>query len=104
MTHFVILSRSPGTLAAERDEAEFERRCADAMRARLGVAEPVVEKVLANLSERARETLTDEIELLGPTPLREVEQAQTEVVALIRRLEEEGTITMSRGAEGGLVE
>ena len=77
------------------------KRLAYAMK---GVAEPVVEKVLANLSERARETLTDEIELLGPTPLREVEQAQTEVVALIRRLEEEGTITMSRGVEGGLVE
>lgn len=77
------------------------KRLAYAMK---GVPEPVAEKVLSNLSERARETLTDEIELLGPTPLREVEQAQTEVVALIRRLEEDGTITMSRGGEGGLVE
>lgn len=77
------------------------KRLAYAMK---GVPEAVTEKVLTNLSERARETLTDEIELLGPTPLRDVEQAQTEVVALIRRLEEEGAITMSRGGEGGLVE
>jgi flagellar motor switch protein FliG len=77
------------------------KRLAYAMK---GVPAPVRDKVLTNLSERARETLTEEIELLGPTPLREVEAAQTEVVALIRRLEEDGTIVTSRGGDGGLVE
>ena len=76
------------------------KRLAYAMK---GVAEPVADKVLTNLSERARETLVEEIELLGPTPLREVEEAQTEIVALIRRMEEEGTITTARG-DDGLVE
>lgn len=77
------------------------KRLAYAMK---GVGEPVADKVLSNLSERARETLTEEVELLGPTPLREVEHAQTEIVALIRRLEEEGTITTARGGDEGLVE
>ncbi len=77
------------------------KRLAYAMK---GVPEPVTDKILSNLSERARETLVEEIELLGPTPLREVEQAQTEVVSLIRRLEEEGTITTARGGDEGLVE
>ena len=77
------------------------KRLAYAMK---GVPDAVADKVLSNLSERARETLVEEIELLGPTPLREVEQAQTEVVALIRRLEEEGTITTARGGDDGLVE
>ena len=69
-----------------------------------GVPPAVRDKVFANLSERARETLAEEVELLGPTPLREVEAAQTEIVAVIRRLEEEGTITTSRDADGGMVE
>jgi flagellar motor switch protein FliG len=77
------------------------KRLAYAMK---GVPPSVNEKVFANLSERARETLAEEVELLGPTPLREVEAAQSEVVALIRRLEEEGAITTTRGTDGGMVE
>ena len=41
------------------------KRLAYAMK---GVADAVSEKVLSNLSERARETLVEEIELLGPVP------------------------------------
>lgn len=77
------------------------KRLAYAMK---GVGQAVTEKVFANLSERATETLTEEIELLGPTRIRDVEEAQGEVVALIRRLEEEGTITTARGGDGEMVE
>lgn len=77
------------------------KRLAYAMK---GVQPAVRDKVFANLSERAAETLAEEIDLLGPQPLREVEAAQTEIVARIRSLEEEGAITTSRGGEGGLVE
>ncbi len=77
------------------------KRLAYAMK---GVGQAVTEKVFANLSERATETLTEEIELLGPTRIRDVEEAQSEVVALIRRLEEEGTITTARGGDGEMVE
>lgn len=77
------------------------KRLAFAMK---GVGPQVAEKVYGNLSERARETLVEEVELLGPTPLREVEAAQTEVVTTIRRLEEEGAITTTRGTDGGMVE
>lgn len=69
-----------------------------------GTSETVRDKIFNNLSERASETLAEEVDLLGPVPLSDVGAAQTEVVALIRRLEDEGTITTSRGGEGQLVE
>lgn len=69
-----------------------------------GVGEEVREVVLRNLSERARETLLEEMETLGAVRVRDVEEAQAKVVAVIRRLDEEGKIVMRGDAEGGLVE
>jgi flagellar motor switch protein FliG len=64
-----------------------------------GVREDVAEKVLGNMSERAAATLRDEISLLGPTRLKQVEEAQGNIVKVIRRLEEAGQIVISRGGE-----
>jgi flagellar motor switch protein FliG len=69
-----------------------------------GVRQDVKDKVLKNLSDRARETLLEEIDVLGPAKLKDVEAAQSEVVSQIRKLDEEGKITMRRDAEGGFVE
>ena len=64
----------------------------------------VREAVVRNLSERARESLAEEIELLGPVRVTDVEAAQTEVVRHIRKLEQDGAITISRAGEGDFVE
>lgn len=69
-----------------------------------GVADEVRATVERNLSGRARETLQEEIELLGPVRIREVEEAQTEVVRHIRQLEEDGAIVINRGGEGEFIE
>ena len=45
-----------------------------------GVRPDVRDKVVRNLSERAAENLTEEIELLGPVRTRTVEEAQAKVV------------------------
>ncbi len=68
-----------------------------------GVAQDVVNAIERNLSERARETLAEERDLLGPVRVSEVEAAQTEVVRRIRALEADGTIVISRGKEGELI-
>ncbi|QBI21235.1 flagellar motor switch protein FliG [Egibacter rhizosphaerae] len=68
-----------------------------------GVADEVKDVILRNLSERARATLEEELELLGPVRVKEVEEAQTEIVQKIRQLEEEGQIVIQRG-EGEFVE
>jgi flagellar motor switch protein FliG len=68
-----------------------------------GVAAVVRNKVMKNMSERAAESLGEEIELLGPVRVQAVEEAQTEVVRVIRQLEEEGQIVVRRGAEDEFV-
>ncbi|GHS90066.1 flagellar motor switch protein FliG [Cellulomonas hominis] len=64
-----------------------------------GVGEEVRDKILRNLSERARENLVEEIELLGPVRLSQVEDARAGIVQTIRRLEESGQIVIRREGE-----
>jgi flagellar motor switch protein FliG len=68
-----------------------------------GVADVVRDKVLNNLSSRARENLLDEIELLGSVRMTDVEEAQGEVLEVVRGLEESGEIVINRGG-GDFVE
>ena len=59
----------------------------------------VRQKVMGNLSERAAGNLSEEIDLLGPVRLRDVEEARDNVVKVIRALEEAGQIVVSRSAD-----
>src|ERR671927_1114949 len=68
-----------------------------------GVRQGVRDKVVRNLSERAGENLIDEIEMLGAVRLRQVEEAQAKIVAVIRTLEEQGVLTISRGGDDEFV-
>ena len=68
-----------------------------------GVTDEVRDTVLRNLSERARENLVEEIELLGPVRLSQVEEARAGIVQAIRRLEESGQITVRREGEDEFV-
>jgi flagellar motor switch protein FliG len=52
-----------------------------------------------NLSERARVTVLEEMDLLGQIRLRDVEEAQTAVVRKVRELEQQGVIIVARGKE-----
>lgn len=63
-------------------------------------SEEVKDKVLHNMSERARDMITEEMEFMEPVRLRNVEEAQQKIVAVIRRLEEAGEIIVSRGGGG----
>jgi len=64
----------------------------------------VREKIFRNMSQRAGEHLREEMELLGPQRVSVVEEAQQRVVASIRRLEEEGRLTIARAGEEEIVE
>ncbi len=72
---------------------------ADLATALKGVSEDVRDKVTRNLSERGRENLLEEIDLLGPVRVKMVEEAQTKIVAVIRSLEDSGQIEIQRGAD-----
>lgn len=59
--------------------------------------EAVWQKVLANVSKRMADTLRENVDLLGPVRLRDVEEAQARIVGVIRRLEEMGEVVVTRG-------
>ena len=69
-----------------------------------GTSTVVREKIMRNLSTRAAENLAEEIELLGPRRLSEVEEAQAKVVNEIRALEQAGKIVIMRGSDDALVD
>lgn len=62
-------------------------------------SEEVKRKVLSNISRRAQENLREAMDYLGPVRLRDVEEAQTKIVNIIRKLEEMGEIIV--GSRGG---
>ncbi|MCY1144786.1 flagellar motor switch protein FliG [Actinoplanes sp. Pm04-4] len=72
---------------------------ADLATALKGVPDPVRDKVTKNLSERGRENLLEEIDLLGPVKVKMVEEAQAKIVSVIRSLEDSGQIEVQRGGE-----
>ena len=52
-----------------------------------------------NMSQRAGENLREEMDLMGPVKLKDVEEAQKEIVSTVRSLEEQGVVTISSGAD-----
>lgn len=64
-------------------------------RALKGVHNDILERVFANLSARGREILEQEMEMLGPVLVREVEAAQKEFVKKALELEEAGEIILA---------
>lgn len=63
-----------------------------------GASEAIRERFFANMSKRAVDLMKEEMEILGAVRLREVEKAQQEIVAIARKLEEEGLISTGAGA------
>ncbi len=53
-----------------------------------------------NMSKRGAEMLKDDIDLMPPTRLSEVEESQKKIIEVVKRLEGEGKIQLSRGDEG----
>lgn len=64
-----------------------------------GVREDVRDKITKNMSERAATILLEEIDVLGPVRIKTVEEAQGNIVRVIRSLEESGQIILSRGGD-----
>ena len=54
------------------------------------------DKIMNNLSRRARETLQEELSLLGSVPEEEVEEARASVVKAMTALDEKGELRMVR--------
>ncbi|NHM29792.1 flagellar motor switch protein FliG [Neobacillus terrae] len=66
-------------------------------------SDEVKEIVFRNMSSRMVETFKDEMEYMGPVRLRDVEEAQTRIVSIIRRLEDAGEIVIARGGGDDII-
>ena len=63
-----------------------------------GAKDDLRELFFKNMSERAANMIREDLEVMGPTRLSEVEAAQQNVVKVVRRLENEGRVVVSRGS------
>ncbi|WP_114571080.1 flagellar motor switch protein FliG [Exiguobacterium flavidum] len=66
-------------------------------------SEDVKEIVYRNMSQRMVETFKEDMEFMGPVRLRDVEEAQSRIVGIIRRLEDMGEIVIARGGGDDIV-
>ena len=68
-----------------------------------GATPELRERVFKNMSSRAAETLREDLESRGPVRVTDVENEQKEMLKIVRRLVEEGEISMGGGSEDQFV-
>ncbi|PKR87056.1 flagellar motor switch protein FliG [Heyndrickxia camelliae] len=66
-------------------------------------SEEVKDVVFRNMSSRMVETFKEEMEFMGPVRLRDVEEAQSRIVTIIRKLEDSGEIIIARGGGDDII-
>lgn len=66
-------------------------------------SEEVKEIVFQNMSKRMVENFQEEMEYMGPVRLKDVEEAQSRIVSIIRRLEEAGEVVIARGGGDDII-
>lgn len=64
-----------------------------------GASEELQAKFFNNLSRRAAEMLREDLENMGPAKVSDVEGGQKEILAVAKRLADDGTITLASSAE-----
>jgi hypothetical protein len=85
-----ITDREVQTLLREVDQK-------DLVVALKGADRKVTKKMLANMSERVRTFIQDEVACLGPLVLSEVEEVRSRILQQVRQLSEQGQITWPPG-------
>ena len=68
-----------------------------------GTSEALKATFLENLSERAEQIVQDDLAAMGPVRLREVDEAQAEIVALAKNLSANGELVFSGGDDNELI-
>jgi flagellar motor switch protein FliG len=61
-----------------------------------GTSEQLKLRILGVMSQRSAEMLKEDIEVLGAVKIREVEAAQQQIIALVREMEKEGSLSLQQ--------
>ncbi|MDQ6665183.1 MAG: flagellar motor switch protein FliG [Acidobacteriota bacterium] len=64
-----------------------------------GTSDQLRNHFLQGMSQRGAEMLNEDMEAMGPVKIKEVESAQQQIIALVRQLESDGTISL-KGSVG----
>lgn len=76
----------------------------DLMMALKGVELEMKEKFVSNMSTRAREILEEDLEASGPAHIKQVEEARQNILRTIKKLEQEGKISIRKKDEEMFIE
>ena len=74
------------------------------MKALKTASEDLRQKIFSNLSERAADMLKEDMEVVGPVRLKEVEECQQNIIRAAKRLEADGKIVLVGKGEEVFVE
>lgn len=90
---------------SNRDIQRFIRECdmKDIVYALKGADSDIASMFYANMSTRMADTIKSDLEITVNVRLRDVEEAQQRIVALIRRLDETGDLVISKGGKDDIV-
>ena len=75
----------------------------DLMLALKGVADDIRNYIFSNMSQRAVETIKEDMQFMGPARLSDVEESQQKIVGVIRTLDESGEIYLRRGEQDAVI-
>ncbi len=64
-----------------------------------GTGEELKEKFMSNMSTRAAEAFEEEMQFLGPTKVKDIEDSQRKIVEEVQKLAEKGLIQMGEADE-----
>jgi flagellar motor switch protein FliG len=63
-----------------------------------GTSEELRDQFFRNMSSRAVEMMKEDMEVLGPVKVRDVETSQQQIVSIVRKLDESGVISLKGGS------
>jgi flagellar motor switch protein FliG len=66
-----------------------------------GTSEELKNQFFRNMSSRAIEMLKEDMDVMGPVKVKDVEAAQQMIVAIVRKLDESGVISLKGSGGGG---
>jgi flagellar motor switch protein FliG len=69
-----------------------------------GTTPEVTEVIFQNMSQRMGETVRSDMDYLHNVRMRDVEEAQQRIVSIIRKLEDEGEIVISKGGKDEFID
>jgi flagellar motor switch protein FliG len=64
-----------------------------------GTSDQLKNHMLEGMSQRGAEMMREDMDALGPIKIKDVEAAQQQIIAVVRQLESDGTISL-KGAAG----